>query len=157
MGIGRNVRSLQIGHRFFQPLDVGGEILRDVYAAIKIGDRNQPIGGGIGVDKFSGSDSRLGLIGGVHGGVVKKQNHVARPGVAGRRRALLERKTGDGLLFAIFPNFEVLLGEIANVVSFFIGDHGVDKNFTRFYTKHVGVGLRFGGGLLRVRHSVTGA
>jgi len=43
-----------------------------------------------------------------------------------------EGKTGDRLLFIVFVNLEILGCQIAYVISFFVGDHRIDKHEPRF-------------------------
>jgi len=105
--------------------------LRDFYGAAEIGKSDQTAGAGIRINKFRGRIPGLGLIAEVHGGVVKEQDHVARLRIGGAS-ILFKRKTGDRLFLAIFPNLEIFLGEIPNVVVFFVGHHGIHENETSF-------------------------
>ncbi len=53
--------------------------------------------------------------------------------------AARESEAGDFLVFAVFEDFEILRGEVARDVAFFVSDDGVDEDF-------VCVGLEVGDG-----------
>ena len=116
-----------------------------MHGAAEIRNGDQTAGAGIGIDEFGGCIPGYGLITKVHGGVIKEQDHVARLRVGGGSRAFLKGETGNGLLLAIFPNLEVLLSEIANVVAFLIGDNGIHEDLTRLHTDDPQIGGGRGG------------
>jgi hypothetical protein len=118
----------------------------------EIGNGDQAVGAGIGVDEFGGRIARPQLITRVHGGVVEEEHHVV--GMRSCRRGIfgLEGKALQGLFLVVLPDAEIFQGEILDVVSFLIGYHRIDEDeagfrFDRGWTS--GRGLR--GGFLRMR------
>ena len=88
---------------------------------------------GIRVDKFGGSTTRLDLVGRRHRGIVEKQDQVTLLGVVGLYGDVgADREGRDLLLFIVFVNLEVFLGQVVNVAAFFVGHHSVDQDEFRF-------------------------
>jgi len=68
-----------------------------------------------------------------------------------------EEKLGDRLLFVVFVNLEILGSQIAYVISFFVGDHRIDKHEPRFFFDRCWGRLRLSGcGFLGRRPLVPG-
>ena len=74
----------------------------------------------------------------IHGRVVKEQHDVARlvPGTS----VLFKRETRDGLFLAIFPNLEVFLSEIADVIAFLVGHNRVHQDLTGLHVDNSLIG-----------------
>src|SRR5271156_7200466 len=95
------------------------------------------VGAGIGVDELSRRATRLDLIGSIHRGIVEKQNQIAALPIVsldGLVRPCVEAE--DGLFLIVLKNLEIFLREIADVVAFSVGYHGMHEDQARFPTNH---------------------
>src|SRR5271157_452175 len=144
--VGRNERSLDASDHLFQPLCVGREVLRDMHAAAEVNNGDQAVGTGVCVNELRSGLPCSYLIAHIHGRVIEEQHHVAFLVFRRRGGILLERKGRDGLFLVIFPDLELLGGEVADVVAFLVGDHTVHQHQSRLYADYSGAGV--GGGLL---------
>ena len=115
--------------------------MRDAHAAAKIGDGYQTVRACVGVDELRGCIPGLRLISEIHCGVVEEEDHIAGLRVCGTG-ALLEGEAGERLLLAVFPNLEVFLSKVADVVALLVGHHSIDEYQTRLCPDDV----RFGRG-----------
>src|SRR5579864_569347 len=147
----RNGRSLDAANHLLQPLCVRSKVLRDMHAAAEVNDGNQAIGTSVCVNELGRGVPRSYLVAHIHGGVIEEQHHV--PFLVFRRRSgiLLERKSCDGLFLIILPDFELLGGEVTDVVTFLVGDHTVDQHQSRLYADYSSSAGVCGGLLLRLR------
>ena len=118
--------------------------MSDAHTAIVavVEDRHVAIGTGVTIDEM---DSLLpNVLPGARGGAEVHDDVVLAPALRQYSRTF-ERKAGDLLLFAVFPDAEVLFREVLGELTFLIHGDCVDEDEAGFGTDH-----GIGGGLLRM-------
>ena len=131
--VGIDGRTFHAGDGGAEQDGAGGEVLDDAKRAAKIHDGHQAVRAGVRFDEFLGCAARLDLVGRGHGGIVEEENQVMALAVRLRNHFGAGRETGNRLFFVVFKNFEIVLREIVDVVSLFVGHYGVDEHQLCFF------------------------
>ena len=113
-----------------------------MHRAAKIDHRDQTVRTGVGIDKLCRCLPGPPLVAGVHGGVVEEQHQVLLLCPGGGGGVVFEVEALDRLFLIVFPDFEILHGEVANVVALLVGHNHVHRDFTglHFDSRNAGSG-----------------
>ena len=128
----RTHRNLRPARNRFQPFDIAGEVLRNLQRTSVIHNRYQPVCAGVRVDETHRGFPRHRLIAEAQARVIEKQNQISRLRIQRRRRVGFEGEAFDRLLFVVFPDLEILLLQVADVIAFLVRNHGVHQHHAGF-------------------------
>ena len=134
-----NIWAVDAGDGFRQAVGVGGEILHDLQAAAKIHHGHYLIRAGMGFDEFRRGAAGPGLIAQVHRSGIEKQDEIMALAFHWGVGIGAEGETVDRLLLVVLIHFEIFLGQVGDVIAFFVGDHHIHANFIRFRFDRVGI------------------